>query len=349
MEPISFILSKKLLTSVDAFNHAAVDGEPKFFSRHNLPQDYLPKKIRQCEGFKVTPFFCDDVNTKESKFNSSFFDLCILSTLDNVEQRLESLEDSNLTYEQKTSLVPLNHISILPEGVDHFFDGACRISGLTMISFENIPITIIPKSINILSNLREFVLVGCPIEVLPPEIGDLTNLTYFNMEGTHVSSFPEEFRNLTNLGIVRCQRNRITNFSQLCSLPNLIELALSDNMITEIHPEIIGLSTLWTLKLGGNQIQVIPPEIKALTSLCTLTLERNMIQNLPQEIVHLTNIYKLKLDHNQIKTITPSLATKLGGIKRLKKISIKQNPISISPPKKIIKIFEKNGCSAKWI
>jgi Leucine-rich repeat (LRR) protein len=353
MERLNFVLSKKILTSIVNHNHEeAPHWRPRYFSRKsNLPQDSLPKQLRNCGGFEATSFFCDRVDTKISKFNSSYYDAAILSSLLGIDQNLESLDDSGLTFDQKHALVPLNFISIQSDATcaNKFFDSVCRISGLTIINFDNIPITVIPRSINILTNLREFTLERCPITVLPPEIGELTNLTYFQLNDTLVSSFPEEFRNLTNLGIIRCERNHITNFTQICSLPKLIEITLANNMITEIHSEIRGLTYLLELNLEGNQIKTIPPEIQTLTSLTSFKMDRNMITTLPQEITYLTNIKTLTFDYNNIRAIIPSIAARFGAIKGLMKISIKNNPISTSPPKKITKDLTKNGCKVKWI
>jgi len=59
--------------------------------------------------------------------------------------------------------------------------------------------SIIPKSIENLTNLKRICLYDNRITEIPKEIGNLVNLEDFHLDGNQITEIPEEIENLVNL------------------------------------------------------------------------------------------------------------------------------------------------------
>jgi len=107
-------------------------------------------------------------------------------------------------------------------------------------------------------------------------IGGLAELNRLTIHAANISDF-EPLSNLTKLTKLDLQGNRISEISSLClhSFPDLTELALWNNLITDIS-ELRGLTNLTFLALGSNQITDISP-LNNLKKLKYLDLMNNPI------------------------------------------------------------------------
>ncbi len=99
-------------------------------------------------------------------------------------------------------------------------------------------------------------------------------------------------------------------------LPNLKNLYLNNNKITEIPESIGNLKNLEVLELANNQIRKLPIEIENLQNLKVLLLSNNSISILPDEFGKLKSLNTLYLNSNYIQKLPDSI-DKLSNLKIL--------------------------------
>lgn len=103
---------------------------------------------------------------------------------------------------------------------------------------------------------------------------------------------------LTNLGLGAVPE-RILN------LPNLKQLRLSGNLLTDLPTEFGSPLTL--LDISDNLFESIPPAVLNMTSLEYLFANKNKLSSVPSDICKLTELEGLALDSNQLRSLPPSL------------------------------------------
>lgn len=168
-------------------------------------------------------------------------------------------------------------------------------------------------------------------------------IVYFNRPWMHWADFAskyeiEERQNILLAWIQHLKyfptvkRLNISN-SQLDAFPkglsaliHLEELALQENLLEDLAPEIGKLKNLKKLKLMDNQLKTLPMEIGELKNLNWLLLENNQLTSLPPEVGQLQKLEILDLKNNQLT----ELPLELKQLKSLKYISLKNNPIAES-------------------
>jgi Leucine-rich repeat (LRR) protein len=149
------------------------------------------------------------------------------------------------------------------------------------------------------------------------------------IEAIHITSYTtiiddsiyvylHKFKNLKTLWI----KNKILKLPLVvCQLRNLVELNLSDNLLTDLPDEIINLKDLNNLDCSGNkftsipscvfylskikildftdnQITYISSKISKLKHLEMLSIGLNKIDSLPSEFCHLTKLFSLYIAVN---------------------------------------------------
>ncbi|WP_417911236.1 COR domain-containing protein [Candidatus Electronema sp. PJ] len=108
------------------------------------------------------------------------------------------------------------------------------------------------------------------------------------------------------------------------------ELALWNQGLTELPPELFWLTKLNWLDLGGNQLIELPPEIVQLTNLTGLNLSNNQLATFPPELFQLTKLNWLALSGNQLTSLLPEFVN----LPKLKVLLLHGNPL-VSPPLEI--------------
>jgi Leucine-rich repeat (LRR) protein len=103
---------------------------------------------------------------------------------------------------------------------------------------------------------------------------------------------------------------------EVFQFPNLQELDLGSNKITQLPTNIAQLKNLKILRLNRNKIQVVGKELGELTDLIYLDLGRNQIQALPFEIGKLKKLEFLQIWGNEI-TMLPESINDLSALKWL--------------------------------
>jgi len=94
---------------------------------------------------------------------------------------------------------------------------------------------------------------------------------------------------------------------QLKLFKNLKELSIHFTELSQLPPEIKGLTQLQKLDLYGNKLTSLPSEIGGLTQLQTFRLSGNLLTSLPPEIGELSQLQVLGLSHNQLTSLPGSI------------------------------------------
>ncbi|XP_023246185.1 protein phosphatase PHLPP-like protein [Copidosoma floridanum] len=128
-----------------------------------------------------------------------------------------------------------------------------------------------------------------------------------DMSGSGVARLPEAARAFHGVREFFLGHNQLAqldgNLKLLHSFPELRELHLENNRLTEIPRELLSLGRLTFLDLSDNGIHRIPAGIASLTSLRELILDRNDVKELPDEIVELRRLEHLSLVGNLIELL----------------------------------------------
>ena len=114
---------------------------------------------------------------------------------------------------------------------------------------------------------------------------------------------------VAGLGLYDCNiKNLKPIISLLKSLPNLNQLVLYNNQISDLAP-LSGLTNLSQLDLSSNQISDLAP-LSGLTNVSTLDLSYNKIEELPSWIIKLKvfDYYgQISIDNNPLRTPPPEI------------------------------------------
>lgn len=121
------------------------------------------------------------------------------------------------------------------------------------VDFSNNFMTILPKEIGNLKNLKKLKVSNNELTSLPPEIGELINLTECDLSQNQLTEIPPE----------------------IVHWKNLRRLDISDNQLTEIPSEIGHLQFLKVLKACNNEnLEKLPLEICTLLNLKVAKFDR---------------------------------------------------------------------------
>ncbi|KAI6700573.1 hypothetical protein NL676_014897 [Syzygium grande] len=136
------------------------------------------------------------------------------------------------------------------------------------------------------------------------------------------------FSLLPNLGSLRLPYNYLTGITplQICALPKLWHLDLSDNYLTEgfIPLEIGNCVNLYHVDLECNSfVGPIPSSLAKLRNLTCLYLQRNSFNgSMPPELGDLTNLAYMSVEENQYRR---SIPLEIGNLKRLIDLRLSSN------------------------
>jgi len=159
-----------------------------------------------------------------------------------------------------------------------------------------------------------------------------TDRMTLDLSNWRIERLPEEIGNFPQLRQLRLRGNLLSELpDELDQLENLEELSLIDNRFKEFPRVILKLRNLKILHLSNNQITEIPNDIDKLINLTQLNFGHNFISTIPVEIANLTNLVSLVLSFNKITEIPIELHKLI----KLRDFNITFNPIEY-PPKEII-------------
>ena len=201
---------------------------------------------------------------------------------------------------------------------------------------------------------RALVLIDMKLEVLELNWANLTVLTDLELSGNKIRALPETILQLTNLVILKAAGNnleRMFDAENISDLSNLTRLALKENHITAVEPNIGDLVKLKDLDLSCNRISQIAPQIEKCTNIKKLELQQNQLDHIPRNVFRILelldfnvsnnnlrglptaicycqSILELRMSHNQIETIPNDI----GNLIALELLDVSSNLLRALPP-----------------
>ena len=183
-----------------------------------------------------------------------------------IASRMEKLEVLNLANNPITSPLYLDHCTnLLRLDISHTrikdittTDGLIRLTNFNAADSSLEDVTFIKNS----PELSTLDLSNCPVYHLPP-MNDLRHLKFLSLSATNISVLPKMDK-LEQLEKLDCSRG-ILKYIEDTALPNnLLDLNLSNTLVTRIPEQIRSMPRLNYLDLSGMKLEELPdwlPEI----------------------------------------------------------------------------------------
>lgn len=167
---------------------------------------------------------------------------------------------------------------------------------------------------------------------IPDYVSHLSNLVTFKSMNNHIQVIKDNVDLPNHIQILELNNNRIREFPLLECAPNLQELNLSVNFLTNVDA-IIHSIHLHTLYCTANQITRLPQDINTLHKLKYLYLGINQLSELPQSIGDLTQLEYLDISFNRLTSLPDSI----GKLTQLHTLNMSNN-ILVQLPDSICKL-----------
>jgi len=211
-----------------------------------------------------------------------------------------------------------------------------RLGKLRTLQVTSQRLVAIPPEIGELKSLDRLVLNDNLIRKLPAELGNLANVTYVDLsqnrlrggipatlgglqkvawlalDGNFLSGpIPAELGQCKALVRFSAERNQLEGPipAALADLPQLSQLYLSNNRITEIPAAFGHAAKLTELRLIGNQIVSLPPELTGAPKLQSLDVSFNQVAEIPEGFGIAPSLTVLRLAGNAIAEVPGDLMT----------------------------------------
>ncbi|MGC2596377.1 MAG: leucine-rich repeat domain-containing protein [Rhabdochlamydiaceae bacterium] len=137
---------------------------------------------------------------------------------------------------------------------------------IVALDLSDLTLTILPKEIGQLVNLKTLHLCNNQLVTLPKEIGQLVKLETIDLENNQLVTLPEEIGQLVNLKWLNLRNNQlVTLLKEIGQLVNLKGVDLANNQLATLPKEIVQLVNLKILDLANNQLD--PEEMVQLVNL----------------------------------------------------------------------------------
>jgi internalin A len=199
---------------------------------------------------------------------------------------------------------------------------------------------------------------SCGIKELPPALFKCTTLRHLDLSRNLITSLPNEFASLTQLESVVLSHNRLTAFPTVLygmpsltrviidnnglnawanpnslQLPNIEELDLSHNKLSQVISSIGALTRLTSLNLTDNALDRLPDALGHLSALQDLFLAGNKLSELPRSLGDVSTLRTLDLENNELTSLLESL----GSLSSLSTLKVSGNPL----PATVLAIAER--------
>ena len=139
-------------------------------------------------------------------------------------------------------------------------------------------------------------------ELQPLDFLGMAGLTVLILDGNGLSALPEGLlAGSPQLRVLRLRGNRFAVRPALGSLPEVIELDLADNLLTELPAQALAdMPALGYLYLGGNRIEALPADLLAdAGAMRILELQDNALEALPDGLfAGVPKLFSLQLQGN---------------------------------------------------
>ncbi|HEY0740871.1 MAG TPA: leucine-rich repeat domain-containing protein [Chryseosolibacter sp.] len=162
-------------------------------------------------------------------------------------------------------------------------------------------------------------------DTLPAKLFELHQLRHLSINQTYIRELPPAICNLKELVTLDIASNKISDFSHVTCLRNLVELKVWRNKITALPPNLDKLSQLNTFDLSMNDFSKglsnkLPP------SVVELYLRECDLKELPMEVLALENLRMLDISRNHGIVINDNIQK----LKNLQRLRITQTELSYS-------------------
>ncbi|XP_042024058.1 putative disease resistance protein RGA3 [Salvia splendens] len=170
----------------------------------------------------------------------------------------------------------------------------CRLYFLQTLLLSRCGLTVIPREIGNLNQLRRLDLSRCGLTVIPREIGNLNQLRRldlrWNRELKELPGSVCSLIELRSLSLEWCSLEVIPQ--EIGNLVKLRELDLSWNTkLKELPESICSLVELQILKIEGTDINCLPKALGDLSNLCTLQLREFKVGSEYNKLGFLKTVY----------------------------------------------------------
>lgn len=239
---------------------------------------YLATRVVETGSDKVEVNDTDVLGSSLGKNESSIkHELAKTKTLDFSKKPWNSDFENRL---DEYSDIPLGNIAFTQMGLAHFPMQLCLFK----------------------KSLTHLTLARNKLTQVPPDIGQLTQLTHLDLSSNGLSSLPSEAFSLKLLIEINLSHNRFTTVPTcLFEMEALEHLLISSNKLIEIPSnDLQRLPRIATLALENNNISKVPPEICLLPNLSSLKLDGNTFRQPRQSILQQGTTAILDYLRNQI-------------------------------------------------
>jgi Leucine-rich repeat (LRR) protein len=211
-------------------------------------------------------------------------------------------------------------------------------------------LTELPKEVTLFKNLQHISLFGNKIKTLPADFVNLKNITKFDFSenpgfSTQVYNVLSKLPNLEELDLDINELSELHH--EIGLMTNLKVLDLSDNQLTELPAEFTKLQKLEKLELNENKkldLGYVFKTLSHLSSLKVLDLSLNKISALPNEIHKIESLKELDISYNLLTTLPKDFSK----MKNLEKLLLRDNnfstfPVDLVKPISTLKFIDLSG------
>lgn len=178
---------------------------------------------------------------------------------------VRSLLDSNLHHDVDVhSVVRIDSVS-------------GRVIGLLL---NGMKISNLTKNIGSLSKLKRLDINNNQISRLPNEIGYLSSLAELYLDSNYLQILPNELSFCKSLTTLSARNNKLIEFAEGYSIPNIIRLDLSCNRLQSVSNIVTSMKSLRYFSIDSNEISVLPQSIVNL-ELLKFSCRNNQICSIP--------------------------------------------------------------------
>ena len=170
------------------------------------------------------------------------------------------------------------------------------------------------------------------IDEIPQDVWELgESVKAADFFSNRIVAVPAAVASLVAVTRIRLSDNKLTSpcvaWEALCTLPNLVVLALDNNALEGALPACVGaLPKLEALSLDGNAITSLPRETGQLSRLERLSIAKNKLRALPAELASCLRLDTVDARHNLLTAIPAELAD----APRLRSLLLDRNRIALA-------------------
>lgn len=163
--------------------------------------------------------------------------------------------------------------------------------------------------------MRKLKLKGRDLEYLPNELFTMTDIEVLDLSPEReaclfyrLAQLPPAIARLANLRVLMLDTNELTELTkEVCRLPCLERLSLSNNNLMALPSEFSGLSSLRSLHLSNNDFDQIPDQVYELKDLEFLDVCDNKVSEISSSIAGLKKLHSLLLFLNKLTALPDQL------------------------------------------